>query len=310
MRTRYQIKNGKIHNGRCEINIVEHCNLACRACTHLSPIAPKHLVDPDAIYRDLLTLGRVYHANWLRLLGGEPLLHPHLLDVIRAGKQASLADRVCIVTNGTLLPRMPSMFWQEIHAVEVCLYPEHNLEGTALAQCHQAAKAHDVDLRLVHVREFRESYSEIGTPNDQLTARIYQTCHVAHLWRCHTVANGYFYKCPQSYFLPKLTTHTKSRPSDRIKIKASNDFGERLLDYLHSDEPLSSCRNCLGTAGKRFPHAQVKRAEFRKPQTQPTENLIDERYLAQTHTFLAPLRAKLSSTALRLPVLKERHRLK
>ena len=59
----------RLHGNRCEINIVEHCNLACRSCSHLSPVLPKYLANPQEIYDSLLMLTPVYHARWLRLLG-------------------------------------------------------------------------------------------------------------------------------------------------------------------------------------------------------------------------------------------------
>jgi molybdenum cofactor biosynthesis enzyme MoaA len=69
---RYRLKDGRILNRTCEVNIVEHCNLRCRSCTHLSPVPPKHFVDPGALSSDLTTLARSYHANVLKILGGEP----------------------------------------------------------------------------------------------------------------------------------------------------------------------------------------------------------------------------------------------
>jgi hypothetical protein len=143
-----------------------------------------------------------------------------------------------------------------------------------------------------------------------LVAQIFQSCHVAHLWKCHTVANGYFHKCPQSYFLPKLTPTSNLLHADGLKIEASDEFGERLLGYLNSSAPLASCRNCLGTAGRRFRHVQVKRAEFRGRQSEPTERLVDRRYLSQSRVFLARLRLRLSSAVLRMPGVKSTHRLK
>ena len=48
---------------------------------------PRRVVSPRQLTDELGLLGRVYHARWVRLVGGEPLLHPQLLEVIEAARQ-------------------------------------------------------------------------------------------------------------------------------------------------------------------------------------------------------------------------------
>ena len=36
---------GTITNDACEINVVHHCNLSCRGCTHLSPLWHKQFIE-------------------------------------------------------------------------------------------------------------------------------------------------------------------------------------------------------------------------------------------------------------------------
>ena len=167
---------GKIANARLELNVVEHCNLSCRSCSHLSPLMPRRIVSPDQILDDLDLLSRVYHARWVRLVGGEPLLHPQLLDVIAAARQSRIADRVSLVTNGVLLTKMDDELWRAVDAIEVSLYPGKGLDAAARSHCKELARRHDVDLRLVEIREFRESFSNRGTDDDALVRRIYSRC--------------------------------------------------------------------------------------------------------------------------------------
>jgi hypothetical protein len=269
----------------------------------------KKIVGAEDIHRDLSILASVYSARWLRILGGEPLLHPDLLEVIRAAKESGIADRIAVVTNGVILPRLASSLWREIDAMELSLYPGHELGTDEVRECRRAAEAHNVDLRVIRVREFRESYSELGSTNEAMTQRIFDTCHQAHIWRCHTVANGCFYKCPQSYFLGKLVHGSEGAPNG-LTLQPAKDLRERLLAYLQSREPLASCTNCLGTAGRRFAHTQSKRGEFRAHQTRSTEDLIDRRYLSRRRFAYTHVRLKLAAVALRLPALRAAHRLK
>lgn len=274
---RYEVVDGRVQSEKCELNIVEHCNLSCRACSHLSPVMPRYVADPSDIERDLTTLARSYRVRWVRLLGGEPLLHPDLPGVIAAARRSGIGERIAIVTNGVLLARVPRSLWREVDGIELCLYPGHELPADVVAGFRRLASAEAVDLRVLPIDVFRESYSELGTDDDSLVRTIYRRCELAHVWRCHTVAHGTFFKCPPAYFLPRQLRGLA--PGDGIEIDGSPGFAARLLAYLESPAPLVSCRNCLGSVGKTIPHTQVKRSAFRGLQERRTEELVDDALL-------------------------------
>jgi organic radical activating enzyme len=272
----YLVVDGKIQAPMLEINVVEHCNLACQSCSHLSPVLPARRVDAPTVHHDLDILGRRYHATRMRLVGGEPLLHPDLPAIVDAVRSADVADLVEIVTNGVLLPRMSAALWETVDCVDVSLYPGRELSDEDQRACRLKAEANGVELRLNWRDSFRESYSEVGTDDGDLIRRIYESCMVAHVWRCHTVADGRFYKCPQAYLLPKLVGGLRGQAAvDSIAIEDGEAFGRDLLAYLQSAEPLGACGYCLGTAGRRFAHTQVARVEFRRRQERRAEDLVD-----------------------------------
>ena len=83
-------EDGLIHNGNLEIMAAHGCNLTCRSCTHASPVLrPKDIADPETTARDLSRLARCYRANRVKLLGGEPLLHPDLVALADAVREAA-----------------------------------------------------------------------------------------------------------------------------------------------------------------------------------------------------------------------------
>jgi organic radical activating enzyme len=271
---------GRIQARRLEYNIVEHCNLACRSCSHLSPIQAKHHVDADVLERDLTLLSRHYHAQTVRLLGGEPLLHPGLIDIIRRVRRSQVADVICIVTNGVLLPRMGPEFWESVDVVDVSVYPARPLTAQERSECGQRARAAGAKLKFSRHEEFRESYSEQGTSDVRVIRAIYDSCQVVHDWRCHTLADGRLFKCPQSYFLPKVVAGCAGNAGvDSVVISDSDDLGRKLLAFLEAPDPLHSCGTCLGTAGRRFAHDQVRRPDFRKLQEKSPEELLDPKLL-------------------------------
>ena len=278
----YLVIDNRIRTEGCELNVVHHCNLSCRACTHLSPVAARHVVDPNKVLEDFSILAKYYRPERIRLLGGEPLLHPALLEVIYAVRRSGVSDRIRVVTNGLLLPRMSDVFWQEVDEVQVSVYPGKEMSVEQLGHCQSKAKLHGGDLQLRCFDRFREAYSELGTKDKGLVRRIYNTCQAAHFWRCHNVSDGFLFRCPQSLFIPKLVNNDiLAHPTiDGIKITDSPTFAGDLLAYLESPEPLASCYHCLGSVGKLFAHEQVSRRMWRLPQHYSTEELIDLEYLA------------------------------
>jgi GTP 3',8-cyclase len=302
-KTLYEIRDGKIQSPVLEVTIVEHCNLSCRACSHLSPILPKYLADPAAIERDLKTLAEVYHARSVRLLGGEPLLHPHinrLLEILRA---SGVADTVGVETNGLLLGRMTEEFWMLIDQVLVTTYPGRELDADMVAHCRSLADKHVVDFRVTLSWIFRESYSALGTSDCALVQRIYNTCSIVHEWRCHTTADGFFYKCPLSYYIPKGLGADGDFPltADGIDLSDAVDLKDRLLFYLQSEKPLLSCRRCLGAIGKEFPYEELPRRSWAQAQHHTVEELIDLTLLRKAAVLLT------SSNAEEIIHLKELH---
>jgi GTP 3',8-cyclase len=296
---RYRLKGGRILNHSCEVNVVDHCNLRCRSCAHLSPVLPKYFVEPNGLLSDLAALAKSYHVKVLKLLGGEPLLHPSLVDVIVAARESQVAEKIEIWTNGLLLPQVEQSFWDVVDSVRISLYPGRSLRQHQLDKCVALALKHNVSIRYRRYEAFQESYSEKGTDDPSLVKRIYETCNSAHRWRCHTVANGWFYKCAQSYMIPRgMSLGPEATHLNGIQIDESPEFRDRLLSYLTSPEPLSSCRNCLGSAGKYLEHQQVRRDDFRSAQSRPTEDLVHPRLVGTTRAALAKAESLLPRTVI------------
>ena len=259
----YRIVNGRLYSEACEISIVENCNFTCRSCSHLSPVMPRHALDPEDIARDLGLLAHHYQVEHVRLVGGEPFLHPRLSDVIKAVRESGITSRIRVITNGSLPNRMTTNLWSAIDEVHVSIYPGQGPTEETIGLFKQMATQHGTDLVIKRFDRFRESYSEIGTENDELVSRVYQSCQIAHIWRCHTVRRGYFYRCPQSIFVSRVIRGGEPHPEDALPITNCPNFGEQLLAFLEQPHPLNACRHCLGSVGDLFDHEQVSRSAWR-----------------------------------------------
>src|SRR5262249_58418964 len=84
--TPYELCNGRIVTRSLEVHVTDHCNLRCEQCCSLSPFLPPWYEDPERLRRDFTAARRVLAPTFLKLVGGEPLLHPRLLDCLTVAR--------------------------------------------------------------------------------------------------------------------------------------------------------------------------------------------------------------------------------
>lgn len=80
------------------LDILRGCNMSCRACYNAPGSRLKSL---DQVREEFHILARSRRLDSLGIVGGEPLLHPQLTDIIRMIKSAGVS--VDLFTNGLLL---------------------------------------------------------------------------------------------------------------------------------------------------------------------------------------------------------------
>lgn len=105
---------------QAEIHISDYCNLNCRGCTHYSPIFPKRLPNTDERIHDIeLLASKFSHIVEFYLLGGEPFLNYDIEKYIIRAYELLPDTQLYIVTNGLLLPQIPSSVFHTINQYNV-----------------------------------------------------------------------------------------------------------------------------------------------------------------------------------------------
>jgi len=113
-----------------EAHLVDHCNLRCRRCGHFSNIAPRFAEPPHRFARALQQLATLIPSiRTIRLMGGEPLLHPEPEAFVRATRASYPDARVILVTNGLRLPAASPALWAACREtgtqLHITAYPPH-----------------------------------------------------------------------------------------------------------------------------------------------------------------------------------------
>lgn len=106
---------------KLDVQVCDHCNLRCAGCLHFAPLAEKRFLDVNEYERDLSRLATVEgvegYFGFVTLMGGEPLLHPRLAEIVHVTRKHLPQEIIAVCTNGLLLRRMDDDFW---HALTDC----------------------------------------------------------------------------------------------------------------------------------------------------------------------------------------------
>lgn len=84
-----------------EMHIVDHCNMNCNCCNHFSPLAEPWFISIEDFTLQIKELKEnVSSVKSFILLGGEPTLHPHLLDLCKILRNEFPNIYIHILSNG------------------------------------------------------------------------------------------------------------------------------------------------------------------------------------------------------------------
>lgn len=254
----YPVADGKVVTRSLEAHVVDHCNLTCDECCSLSPHLANWQIDPATLAQDLARAASILAPTTFKLVGGEPLLHPQLVEIAEIVRASRIAPRISITTNGLLLDRMPDALWVALDAITISLYPRPALSGAARAVIEDRAARFDVALNWKQQDQFVVMTRASRTDDKSATASIYDGCWIRE--RCHMLRAGRFYTCTrpphfQSYFRGELDF-----TGDGFALEGATT--ERLLAYLTKPQPLDACAHCFGGSNVMVPHRLLTRDEL------------------------------------------------
>lgn len=238
-----------------EVALAEHCNLCCAGCDHFSAIAEPEFADIEEFKRDFARLSKLFNgqAQEIHLLGGEPLLHPDIVQFIQTARICFPDAVIYITTNGILLQQMKDVFWVACHDNKIVIQPTKypiNLNYTAL---ETLAAEHGVEYRY-----FGNTGTTIKTldkyPLDlmgsQDARRSFRLCHRAN--KCIYLQHGKLYTCT----VAPTIRHLNKRFGLNL-IESSEDYidiysaksAQEILEFLAC--PIPFCKYCMPEKIKR-----------------------------------------------------------
>lgn len=96
--------------------ITNECNLNCEKCHYRSKLDPKKELSLNII-KTLYKEWKRYHLTSIAIGGGEPLLHPNIIEIVQKGRDMGFF--MAVTSNGTILksikPNRVHISYDEIH---------------------------------------------------------------------------------------------------------------------------------------------------------------------------------------------------
>lgn len=236
------------HNTRplhLEFLLTDACNLNCKGCTHFSPIAPKEFLSIDQLYEDAMHLGKVCNdIDNVYLIGGEPLIYPHLPSAMEIMRRAFPDARIQLFTNGIMLPKMSDEFWKAAKdnkiLITITRYPI-NVDYDAIEKlCEEKDVEFTYFLDLVKFNYFyRCGLDPKGSHNPRLS---HFKCFN---FGCISVKEGKIFPCPISCCINNVNqafgTDFKHVSGDYLNVKDVKSSADILR---LRDKPVPFCRYC------------------------------------------------------------------
>src|SRR5271167_4613383 len=114
----------KSHTGLANVVVTNRCHLSCWYCFFYAkegePIYEPGIDEIRKIFKNLRSQKPI-PANAIQITGGEPMMHPQIIDVVRAAKEEGF-DQIQLNTTGIIIGQNPELAFQLKHAGVSTLY--------------------------------------------------------------------------------------------------------------------------------------------------------------------------------------------
>lgn len=184
-----------------------HCNLNCKSCLTHSPICKPEYYSYEQLVKDverLRKLGVLIHR--MNFSGGEPFLHPQIMDMFRLVRSEFSDIPTTCFTNGTLLSELPDAELQELVSTEVELaITEYPFSSSKYHQSLQLFydKASKLGLKTQLIIDsknkhfYKHPYNLQGNEpvHTFINCHRYRNCYMlrifnGRLWKCYNAPNA------------------------------------------------------------------------------------------------------------------------
>lgn len=248
-----------------EYHLVDSCNLRCAGCSHYSSLLDQLSYVPlETVKKEMeLLFYRTENGQqlrWLRLLGGEPLLHPQVTQCLKYIRSIFPNTRITLVTNGIKLDKMEESFYKACCECEIAvLVTDYYIID--INKTFNFLKEKNVKVELYRTCK-TWNYQNIRMTQEKFDC--FTNCY--HKIMCPNYRNECLFLCPQMAYLDIFNSTFKTKiPINRnefLNLNEIDNFEEliRKFDALHPDFCSIYC-NCKGNDGNPILEGERRRTQ-------------------------------------------------
>lgn len=235
------------------LNILDHCNLRCKGCDHFACIAEPYFVGYETIHRDLDRLSYLFHGDYINriaVMGGEPLLHPDLLMILKDVREHFPYTTIRLTTNGILLLKQGDNFWEACRDNRITIVNTKYPINLDFNKMKEKAKREGVEFKFFEGtgdEVIKKSFKKIiNLKGDSNPVESFANCHISNYG--NFLMEGKLYGCPfscQSYRIFNQKFHQNLRITEKDYLDIYHvDTMEEIFEF--ASRPKYYCRYCKG----------------------------------------------------------------
>lgn len=217
-----------------EIHLTDHCNLKCVGCSHFSNISKPYFKPLEDFITEMQDLRDKTEVRTIRLMGGEPLLHPNWLRFCEVTREIFPHAHIVLVTNGVLLNKILPDEVNELNALDitVCMSDyELNLNKPAVfgihkTEIHGKGELYNISLDLKGIQD-----KEVSFKNCDLHT---------HGWNFYK--DGKLYPCCVMGNIEIFLEHFGLELNNDRGISVKDHTIDEINEFLNT--PTEACRYC------------------------------------------------------------------
>lgn len=235
------------------LNILDHCNLRCKGCDHFACLADPYFVSFDFIRKDLKRMQELFAGEnimQIAVMGGEPLLHPDLLLILKEVRTCFPHAVIRLTTNGLLLLKQVDDFWKVCREERITIVNTKYPINLDYSKIQEKAKKEGVEFRYFEGTGegiVKKSLKKIiNLSGDSDINDSFLNCPISNYG--NFLMEGKLYGCPfscQSYriFNKKFGTDLKLTNKDYLNIYEVKSSKE-IFEFVSKPRPY--CGYCEG----------------------------------------------------------------
>lgn len=232
------------------LNILNHCNLRCKGCDHFACIAEPYFVSYESVKKEVERLSEITcgHITKIGIMGGEPLLHPDLLKILKSVRYFFPNTILRLTSNGILLNQQNQRFWDTCRDNNIIIVVTKYPLRIDFEKIEETAKKNDVKLQYYEGTggdTIKTSFKKTINPKGDLNPNeSFMKCNISNYG--NFLMEGKMYCCPFAgnvhIFNKKYGYNLEVTEEDYINIYDSNVSYDKLLEF--SARSHQFCRYC------------------------------------------------------------------